>query len=364
MLLLCLLLAVQDAAAPRHDLAAYLALARQYRTAPAPAVEAVRGWTAGEVAAAQRALRSLEKQLRPRATRAGELDLRLVETAALLHVEAGLRALQEPNEAEGVAQMAFGDALVRWTADVAAKRQKSQPDEAGLDPAQWRLSPRLDPSTLHATLAAATLAVGFPEIADKHAEEARRLTPTDAQTLLTAGCAQEGLAHLRDLEGATNDARRLRERAERTYGDVLALDASIDEARLRLGRLRAEAGRLIEAEPLLERVEREAKDDRQRYLALLFLARAAERRKDPHGAGELYSRALEVRPDGTAARVGLALQLERQAGPAAARTVVLEALARARRLDSPPDPWTSYLFGGVDTASAGLKQMWDKVLAP
>ena len=197
-----------------------------------------------------------------------------------------------------------------------------------------------------------------------HAAEARHLAPTDPQAILAAGCAQEGQAHLRALDGAKNDARRLATRAEESFKDVLAIDASADEARLRLGRLFGEEGRLTEAEPLLERVEREAKDARQRYLALLFLARAAERRKDPHRAGDLYSRALEAQPDGTAARLGLALQLERQAGPVAARTVVLEALSRARRLDSPPDPWSSYLFGRVDAASAELKQVWDKVLAP
>ena len=366
MLLLCLLLAAQDPpAGARHDLTAYLGLAARYRTGETTAaVEAIRGWTATEIDAVQRALRSHEKSLRPRASQPDELDLRFVETAALLHVEAGLRALQAPNEAEGVFHLTAAVALVRWTNDVAAKRQKRLPEAPGLAPADWRLPPRLDLATLYVTVATATLAVGFPQIALRYAEEARRAAPTDPRGFLVGGCASEGQAHLRELDGVPDDARRLTEQAERSYRDTLALDGSLDEARLRLGRLLAEEGRHTEAAPVLERVAREAKEARQRYLALLFLARAAERRKDPHHAGKLYSRALEAWPDGTAARIGLALQLERQAGPRAARTVVLEALSRARRLDAPPDPWSSYLFGPVDAASAELKQVWDEVLAP
>jgi len=363
-LLLCLLLAAEDAAGSRRDLPAYLRLAFLYRTDASGAVRAIRGWSSGELADAQRALRSREKALRPRASKPDEIDLRLVEGAALMHLEAGLRALQEPNEAEGDAQLALAAALVRWTADVAAKRKSRQPDEPGLAPADWRVQPRLDPATLHSTAADAALAVGFPEIAGRHAEEALRFAPTDARALLTVGSAREGLAHLRELESADGDADRLRERAKDAFRDSLAVDPSLDEARLRLGRLLAEEGRLTEGEPLLERVDREAREPRQRYLALLFLARAAEQRKDPRRAGELYSRALEARPDGTAARLGLALQLERQAGPVAARTLVLEALSRSRRLDSAPDPWSSYLFGRVDAASGELKAVWDRVLAP
>jgi tetratricopeptide (TPR) repeat protein len=247
---------------------------------------------------------------------------------------------------------------------VAATRRARPPDEPGLSPEQWHLEPRLDPASLHLAMAEAALAVGFPEIGVLQADEARRLRPSDVPTLLVAGCAREGLAHLRGLDGATRDARRLAREAREAYEEALAEDASVEEARLRLGRLLVEDERLEEGEALLARVAREADEDRQRYLALLFLARAAEHRGDPRRAGELYSRALETRGDGTAARLGLALQLERQAGPAAARTLVLEALARARRFDSPPDPWSSYLFGRTDAASASLKALWDRTLAP
>jgi hypothetical protein len=105
-------------------------------------------------------------------------------------------------------------------------------------------------------------------------------------------------------------------------------------------------------------------DPRQRYLAQLFLARIAERRKDWRAAFQAYSRALESVPDGGAARLGLALQLERQAGTAAARTAVMETLSRGERLDAQADPWSNYPFGDVEATAQAMKRLWERVLAP
>jgi tetratricopeptide (TPR) repeat protein len=368
MLLLCLLLAAQDGAVARHDLPAYLSLAARYRelraTDAAATVTAMRGWSADEVSDVQRSLRANEDRVVARAHLEGQIGLRVLEAAALLHLEAGVRALQEPDEAEGVTQMGAAFALVRWTNDVAAKRRKRGPGEPGVDPADWRLAPRLDPPTVQRAAAELAVAVGFPQVALRYAEDALRAAPADPRLLLVSGLAHEGLAHLRRLEGASSDAKRLADGAQQAYRDVLAADPSIEEARLRLGRLLAERDFRSQSEPLLERVASQAPEPRQRYLALLFLGRAAEGRREWPRAAELYSRALEARPDGTAARLGLALQLERQAGPAAAHAAVLQALDRARRPDAPPDPWTSYLFGRVEAASAEAKALWDKVLAP
>lgn len=359
MLLLALLLAATGAGeATPHDATAYLELAAAYQRRGSPLADAIRSWTTAEIADAQRKVRSREGQLRDRAAGPGELDLRLVEAAALLHLEAGLKALQETDEATGGGQLAAAGELVRWTAAVAARRAK---DPAV--PSDRQLHPRLGWAELHSTAAGAALAVGFPEIARAHGEEARAAAPTDAGALLAAAAALDGLALLQAAEGRTTDARATRERATAAFQDALAVDPSSAEAHLRLGRLLAEDGRLVEAEPLLEQVRREG-DPRQRYLAQLFLARIAERRKDWRAAFQAYSSALESAPDGVAARLGLALQLERQAGIAAARTAVMEALSRGERLDAPADPWSNYPFGDVDATAQALKRLWERVLAP
>jgi len=359
MVLLALLLAATGAgeAAP-HDAATYLQLAAAYERRGSTVVESIRAWTGSEIADAQRRLRSREGQLRDRAASPDEIGLRLVEAAALLHLEAAIKALQETDEATGRTQLSAASDLVRWTAAAAARRAKD-PEV----PPQRQLHPRLGWATLHATASAAALAVGFPEIARAHGEEARDAAPTDAAALLALATALDGLAHLQGAEGRTADARATRERATSAFEDVLAVEPSASEARLRLGRLLAEQERFVEAEPLLDQVQREG-SARQRYLALLFLARAAERRKDWTAAFRFYSRALDADPDGAAARLGLALQLERLAGPAAARAPVLETLSRGSRLDAKADPWSNYPFGDVDAAAATLKRLWDRVMAP
>jgi tetratricopeptide (TPR) repeat protein len=359
MLLFALLLAASGAAGPEaHDATAYLGLAARYRSTGSATVDAIRAWTSADVSGAQRKLRQSESQLRDRAASPEEIDLRLVEWAALLHLEAGLRALQETNAVDGRLQLASAAALVRWTTEVTTRRGR----DPSLPPA-LQLHPRLDLATLRSAAAGAALAVGFPEVAKVEAEEARDAAPTDATVLLAVATAREGVAHIQSVEERTTDARRSLEDAESSFRDVLAVDASVVEARLRLGRLLAEQERFVEAEPLLDQAQREG-TARQRYLALLFLARAAERRMDWTGAFRFYSRALEADPDGAAARLGLALQLERQAGPAAARAAVLETLSRGARLDAKTDPWSNYPFGHVEAAALTLKRLWDRVKAP
>jgi hypothetical protein len=138
MLLLALLLAATGAGEPAaRDVDAYLELATAYERAGSPVVESIRDWTGSEIADAQRALRSREGQLRDLASSPGEVDLRLVEAAALLHLEAGIKALQETDEATGRIQLSAAGELVRWTAAAAARRSKdpATPPDRQLHPA-------------------------------------------------------------------------------------------------------------------------------------------------------------------------------------------------------------------------------------
>jgi tetratricopeptide (TPR) repeat protein len=144
--------------------------------------------------------------------------------------------------------------------------------------------------------------------------------------------------------------------------DALAVDPGRHEARLRLGRLLLARGALAEAEPALEAVERDATGTRERYLARLFLGRLAERRGRPEDAARHYAEALELWSDSQAARLGLALVLERNEGPAAARPVVGESLSASRRPNRATDPWWLYPFGPPGIGEAALGRVWQRAL--
>ena len=139
---------------------------------------------------------------------------------------------------------------------------------------------------------------------------------------LIAGCVNASLAEEFALRRRDSDAQRAREAAEKALRDALALDPGLQEARLRLGKLLLDVGRAVEAESLLAEVDERAADDRQRYLARLFLGRVAERLGRPEEALRLYRRALEAWPDSQAARLALAHALERSSGPAAPLVLV------------------------------------------
>jgi len=149
---------------------------------------------------------------------------------------------------------------------------------------------------------------------------------------------------------------------EAALRDALALDPGLQEPRLRLGKLLLDERRTIEAEPLLAEVDERGADDRQRYLARLFLGRVAERRERPEEATRLYRRALEAWPDSQAARLALAHALERLSGPAVPPVLVRATLAASRRLVRAPDPWWHYPFGPPGLAKAALDRVWDRAL--
>ena len=107
-----------------------------------------------------------------------------------------------------------------------------------------------------------------------------------------------------------------------------------------------------------------ASDDRQRYLARLFLGRAAERRGRSEDAIRWYRRALETWPTSQAARFGLAHALEKSSGPGAAREIVGALLDPSRATDGPPDPWFLYPIGPPGLAQSAFNRVWDRTAVP
>lgn len=330
-----------------HDLAAYLALAARYRAERTVALREVRGWRTPELEAAVAALRRREDDLRTPPAAASDVDFRLVESAVLLHAETGLLALAARFPVDAEWHLATSVDLFQWSRRAAR-----------------RLGDHIPRREYFLALGATSLAVGVPVTARPFAEEAMRAAPFDAEVHLVLGCVLAGVADRHVLAHADGDAARAREDAEKAFRDALALDRDLSEARLRLGKLLLDARRTLEAEPLLVEVERKTDEPRQRYLALLFLGRVAERRGRADEAVRSYRGALECWPQSQAARLALAHAFESGGPPLASRTLVGATLADSLRESRAPDPWWLYPFGPPGLAHAHLERLWDGVFRP
>jgi tetratricopeptide (TPR) repeat protein len=370
LLLLWLIAAVQaPAVRPQYDLTNYLMVAAAYASANhAAALRKIRQWQPPEIEAAVADLRRQGKRLRPVPSAPDDIAFSTVEAAVLMHAEAGLLALQALSLVETEVHLRASTTLFVWSREAAATARNFARMRASLDAQHGRPTPgpeireRIDRRDFYVALAAGALAIGFPPTAHPFAEKARQVAPLDPEVQLVYGCVAESLAEEQSLRHLESEANQLRGEADRALRDALALDPNLHEARLRLGRLHLDHGRLIEAEPALEDVERRSGDDRQRYLARLFLGRLAEWRGRHDDAARLYARALEGWPDSQAARLALAHVLERSTGPAAARPLAAASLAASQRLDRVADPWWLYPFGPPGLAKAALDRVWTKAL--
>jgi len=351
-LLLLLLVAAPGPVRPQYDLTNYLIVAAHYRTGiPAAALREIREWRGPEIAAAVGALRKAEGRLRAVPVQSNDIDFRTVEAAILMHAEVGLVALAAVSPVDAETHLDTSLGLFEWSG-LAASRQRERASPA------LPIWPRIDRRDYYFALASATLAFGVPLAARPFAEAAARAAPMDAEVCLLSGCVNACLAEAFALRHRDSDAGRSREAAERDLRDALALDPGLQEARLRLGKLLLDERRTIEAEPLLAEVDERGADDRQRYMARLFLGRVADLRGRHEEATRLYRRALQAWPDSQAARLALAHALERSSGPATARPLVAASLAASARLVRAPDPWWDYPFGPRGFATAALARVW------
>jgi tetratricopeptide (TPR) repeat protein len=216
----------------------------------------------------------------------------------------------------------------------------------------------------YVALASAALALGYAEAAGPFAAQAAFEAPRDSEVQLVLGCVASGLATEKAVQHRGSDAARARKDAEKAFRDALAVDPLTHEARLRLGKLLLDMDRATEAEPLLAEVDARATTQRQRYLARLFLGRAAERGGRSEDAIRSYRRALEAWPGSQAARLGLAHALEKSSGPGASRELVGALLDTTARPDQPPDPWFLYPIGPPGLAQAAFNRVWDRPPGP
>ena len=178
---------------------------------------------------------------------------------------------------------------------------------------------------------------------------------------MLSACVKESLALVEKVRTRDGEARRLGEEAEALFRETLAADPAQAEARLRLGGVLLAGGRAREAEVVLRQAVEEARDNRQRYLALLFLGRASEQ-EYPRSGAAFYRRALEAWPDSQAARLALARCLEASAGPPEAHPLVMASLLDSGKPAREPDPWWSYPFGPRGLAMVALERLWQATL--
>jgi tetratricopeptide (TPR) repeat protein len=349
----------------QKDLRIYLATATQYgsgyRTA---ALREIRQWGLREIAGATAALRQNEKHLRSEAKDPDDIDFHSVEAAVLMQAQAGILFLQEQRLRPAKVHLDAASELLQWSRRAAADRRnwttmrrqafKDRPVDTSLE-----LKESIVGRDFYVALASAALALGYAEAAGPFAAQAAFEAPRDVES---ARARLRGFrpGHGEAVQHRNSDAARARKDAEKAFRDALALDPSTHEARLRLGKLLLDTNRAIEAEPLLAEVDAKATTERQRYLARLFLGRAAERTGRSEDAIRSYRRALEAWPDSQAARLGLAHALEKSSGPGASRELVGALLDPTRRPAQPPDPWFLYPIGPPGLAQAAFNRVWDR----
>jgi tetratricopeptide (TPR) repeat protein len=193
--------------------------------------------------------------------------------------------------------------------------------------------------------------------------------PKDALLLLIQGTASETSAALMpapplyvayaDRREALADLAQQKQslgQARRDLEEALALDPTLDEARLRLGRVLWRLQNGAEARPTLQAVLDRAREPWLLYLAHLFLGRVIEDGGDLPGATEHYRAALAIDPAAQAAAVALSEALVMAGEAGEGREVLGRAVEHAPR-PQPRDAYMSYHLGRANEAEAMMEAL-------
>ena len=158
--------------------------------------------------------------------------------------------------------------------------------------------------------------------------------------------------------GRGGDARRRLERARRLLRDAIAVDPSLHEARLRLGRVAWRLGDADQARAAFEAVLAQTRSHDTAFLARLFCGRLDEDAGHLEDAVRGYESALALDARSQSARLALSHARLKLGDPAAARREVEAALAAApRKLTL--DPFWVYPWGpavGVEQRLEALRK--------
>jgi tetratricopeptide (TPR) repeat protein len=180
-------------------------------------------------------------------------------------------------------------------------------------------------------------------------DRGRRRFPDDVPLALAAGQAYEarGASRAGQVHGRTGSADVVTpdlDAAERIYRDLLALDPSLGEARLRLGSVVEMTGQPELALTLFRQTAATTPDGRLRYLSHLFAGNLLRHRSRMREAEQEFRLALRAWPAGQAAALSLAETLH-AAGERTSAGGVLVPVIAAEGVTPAADPFRTYSFG-------------------
>jgi hypothetical protein len=156
---------------------------------------------------------------------------------------------------------------------------------------------------------------------------------------------------------ALRDANRIRlEAAAQALELALQSEPGLDEAAVRLGRVRWRLGEPAAAKQLLEAVVSRSRDGGQLYLAQLFLGRIHEDAGRVAEAEAAYRAAAGLDRQSQAARIALSHLLLAGGDQEASRAALDEALAPAGRRNH-PDAFWEYPWGHAGEADALFREL-------
>jgi tetratricopeptide (TPR) repeat protein len=186
-------------------------------------------------------------------------------------------------------------------------------------------------------------------------------SPRDGLLLLTLGIATENDAfHLRAptsrSQGMSGKQKDLWEAAQRIFEDALAADPALHEARLRLGRVLWRLEKSDAARACFEAVLAKGAEDAVTFLARLFLGRIHQDEGRLAEAEREYAAALELKPASQPAAVALSQARQLIGNPEAAREVLRRYLVYAHRR-AELDPYIDYLMAHTATGQRTLEQL-------
>jgi tetratricopeptide (TPR) repeat protein len=314
----------------------YWTVAKRYMTGEAArAIRELGAWTMDRVGKVQMIQYQPEGALSVTRESYAEWDSKTLRSAAMLHTDIALEAFKTRRGNTFEFHLGIADG---WLA--LADDRRSLPNSLR---SRWNVA-----------VARLLLSTGDVALAERHLARIVERIPGDAALLLAYGTVKETQASRERAgmsdRGADPPAAGVAARtalltaAAALFDKALAIDPSLDEARVRRAHVMWLGGDVEGADALLQKVIAAQAPPAIRYLALLFHGRVLERRRELDAAAKRYVEAVQVMPDGQTAYLALA-HLMHGAGQREGGATVLDRMFNRGIAAGSIDPWWLYPLG-------------------